>query len=77
MHLSPLWCLRLGVGFLGFVAAVSLVPGLLAGSDPVVIFGLFVPPLALATIIAIELIRALVLVARFIGCKTGLLSHAR
>jgi hypothetical protein len=63
------------VSFVGFIAVVMAIPAALIRSDAGLTFAILTPPLALLAIIAIELIRAVVLLARFIGRKTGLLNH--
>ena len=81
-RLSLLWRLRLGVGFVGFLAGISFLTIALVGGDdwPSGIDVTFVVAyltvlISLLAIIAIELVRFLVFLLVFIGRRTGLLNH--
>jgi len=74
-RLSLLWYLRLGVGFVGFVAAIGLFPALLIDNSPLAIVAFVTLFWSLVTVIVIELVRCLVMLMLFIARRTGLLTH--
>jgi hypothetical protein len=83
-RLSILWALRLGLGFVGFLAGVILFFTLLLTprGDPgdvgevAVLVAYTTLLLTIPAVIFIELLRGLYLFLMFIGRKTGLLNHS-
>jgi hypothetical protein len=73
--LALLWRLRLALGFLGFLAAVSLFATLMIGNSTLFALAFLMIWYTLMAVIGIELLGCLILILLFIGRKAGLLRH--